>query len=312
MADAPRLTRGFALLACAAVAGPPTSAHAEGDAGVRVFPVTLTIDDVDVTDEATIPLFTWQRSGAEGGPGPVDAFGSGAEYDKRITEDFGVGVATGAVLRSTARGKTRTGFDDVSVSLKYQAYVSPGHELLLAVGVVREFGRTGTSHIGADRSGFTAPAIYAGKGFPEAGAPWLRPLAVTATLGYQIADTGLKQRGGGFNDGLANRIAGGLSVQYSLPYLNEQVGGYDLPEFVAHLVPLVEVSYSSPTSSPSAFGTQTVFAPGVIYSSGAFQVGVEALIPANAASGTHVGVIAQVHLFFDDLLPDSLGKPLFD
>jgi hypothetical protein len=43
------------------------------------------------------------------------------------------------------------------------------------------------------------------------------------------------------------------------------------------------------------------------------SVGVELLIPANRAAGTNVGVIAQFHMFLDDLLPGSvLGRPLFD
>lgn len=84
-----------------------------------------------------------------------------------------------------------------------------------------------------------------------------------------------------------------------------------LPGFVNRLTPLVEVAYSSPASSPSNVGTQVVVAPGVIYGGDSFQVGVEALIPANRASGGFVGVITQMHVFFDDLLPNSLGKPLF-
>jgi hypothetical protein len=53
-----------------------------------------------------------------------------------------------------------------------------------------------------------------------------------------------------------------------------------------------------------------VFAPGVIYSADSYQLGIEALIPANRASGRNVGIITQFHVFFDDLFPNSLGKPL--
>ena len=41
------------------------------------------------------------------------------------------------------------------------------------------------------------------------------------------------------------------------------------------------------------------------------EVGVEALIPVNRAAGTNVGAVALIHLFLDDLLPTSLGKPIF-
>jgi hypothetical protein len=35
------------------------------------------------------------------------------------------------------------------------------------------------------------------------------------------------------------------------------------------------------------------------------------VIPVNHASGKGVGVLFQAHLFLDDVLPNSLGKPLF-
>ena len=51
-------------------------------------------------------------------------------------------------------------------------------------------------------------------------------------------------------------------------------------------------------------------APGVLYLAQWGEIGVEALIPANKAAGTTVGAVALVHVFLDDLLPTSLGKPL--
>jgi len=39
---------------------------------------------------------------------------------------------------------------------------------------------------------------------------------------------------------------------------------------------------------------------------------VEALIPLNQRTGTNVGVIAQFHVFFDDLFPNTIGKPIVD
>jgi hypothetical protein len=42
-----------------------------------------------------------------------------------------------------------------------------------------------------------------------------------------------------------------------------------------------------------------------------FQVGVEAIVPINRASGTGIGVMAQLHLYLDDVFPTTIGKPLF-
>jgi hypothetical protein len=318
-------------LACASLLALPMSpASAHAVAGVRLFPVTLTIDDPGVADEASLPTFTWQRSGANGGLGPTNQYTYGAEYDKRITERLGIVINDSYVVQSTEHDKTRTGFQDIVGTVKFQSYVNGPHEFIVSLGLIREFGRTGTAHIGADEYGNTTPTIYFGKGLGDLPIGMLRPLAITGTGGFSVADRELKASqppsnlganatapitgiaAQQFNNGYSNRWVGGLSLQYSIPYLQSQVKDVGLNGFFGHLIPLVEVAYSSPASSPSNLGTQLVVAPGVIYEGDSYQFGLEALIPANKASGTNVGVIAQFHLFFDDLFPTSLGKPLFD
>jgi len=51
--------------------------------------------------------------------------------------------------------------------------------------------------------------------------------------------------------------------------------------------------------------------PGLIWIGRSYQFGVEAIVPVNRASGSSVGVIAQLHIYLDDLFPGSIGKPLF-
>ena len=323
--------RGLALCAAglSALSGQQAAAHAI--AGARVFPVTLTIDDPGVADEASIPTFSVQRQPNDPDSGHGYQYNIAGEFDKRITENLGVGINGGYTVRTAQIGKTQTGFQDLNLTLKYQSWVNAPHEAIVSLGVIRELGRTGTDHIGADQYGSTTPTVYFGKGFGDIPNPALRPIAITGTFGYTIADKKLKAIGGPpdqsfgggfggvtglatqqFNTGYANRWVGGLSLQYSLPYLQSQVRDYGLPSFVNRLIPLVEVAYSSPASQPSDLGTQVVVAPGVIYMGDSFQVGLEALIPANRASGRFVGAITQMHLFFDDLFPNSLGKPLWN
>jgi hypothetical protein len=50
--------------------------------------------------------------------------------------------------------------------------------------------------------------------------------------------------------------------------------------------------------------------PGFIWINRCGQFGVEAQIPVNRASGSHVGIPVQAHSFFDDGAPTTLGKPL--
>ena len=307
-----------------------SAAHAHAIAGARVFPVTLTIDDPGVADEASVPTFTYQRLPNDPDTGHGFQYNLSAEFDKRITEHFGVGINDGYTVQTHQADKTQTGFQDINIILKYQAWVNAPHEAIVSVGVIRELARTGTAHIGADQYGSTTPTAYFGKGFGDVPIPALRPFAVTGTIGFTVADKKLKTINPGvsdlganaqggvtglaaqqFNTGYANRLVGGLSVQYSMPYLQSQVRDIGLPDLFNRLVPLVEVAYSSPAGKPSNLGTQVVVASGVIYMGDSYQVGLEALIPANRASGQFVGVITQLHLFFDDLFPTSLGKPLF-
>ena len=297
----------------------PATAHAV--CGSRVFPVTLTLDDPGVADEATLPQVNYQRTGADGGTGPGHDTNVQFEYDKRITDTFGFALNNNWNVNQTNGAKTQTGFDDIVLTAKYANCIDPDGEFIVGLGVIREFGRTGTQHIGADDFGNTEPTLYFGKGLGEIGVPALRPFGVTGELSYSFADRNVKATqvpdattgliSTQFNNGNPNQWVGGVSIQYSIPYLESQVKDHGLPSLFKHLIPLVEITYTSPTTSPGNTPTTWTIAPGVIYLTHWYQVGIEALIPANKAAGTNVGGIVQFHLFLDDLFPHSLGAPLF-
>jgi len=50
---------------------------------------------------------------------------------------------------------------------------------------------------------------------------------------------------------------------------------------------------------------------GLVYLADKYQLGVEAIIPVNRASGEDIGVIGNVHFFLEDSLSCSVGRPLF-
>ena len=98
-----------------------------------------------------------------------------------------------------------------------------------------------------------------------------------------------------------------------MPYLKSAVVDLGLPDFINHLIPLVEANLQTPVANTFTSGTMTTgtINPGVIWVGNTFQVGVEALIPINRQSGTNVGVIAQLHFYLDDIDPRGIGKPIF-
>ncbi len=295
-----------AALAAALLASHPALASVE--AGVRVFPVTLTFDDPGVGDEAKTPQITWQRDA-----GPQNAYEMSWEWDKRITPMTSIIYDQGYNWLHQSGSKAHNGFGNVFITGKWQAYTNAEHEFVAAFGAIREFGGgNATQNLGGDAYGSTAPAIYAGKGLGDLPIGMLRPLAVTGQLSYAIPDRPLNSALN--NNGTPRSWNGALSVQYSIPYLQSQVRDFGLPDFFGSLIPLVEANWYSPAAGPAGgFPAALTIAPGVIYFGDGFQVGIEALIPANRGAGHNVGVTLQVFFFFDDLFPESrLGKPLLE
>ena len=311
-----------AALICAGVflRASPGLAHAV--CGSRVYPVTLTLDDPGVADELTLPQIVYSRQGADGGPGPSHDTSIQFEYDKRLTDDIGFAFNDDYNINQQNNAKTQTGWDDITVTAKWAKCVDPDSDFQLGFGVIREFGRTGTSHIGADQYGNSAPTVYLGKGLDAIPVPMLQPLQVTGELSYVIADKEFKQfsytdpmtgmMSTRSNDGTTNGWIGGFSVQYSIPYLQNQIKDFGLPEPIAHMIPVAEFSWISAASSPGGSPTSWTLAPGFIYLRRWYQVGVEALVPLNKAAGTNVGFMVQYHVFLDDLFPHGIGAPLVE
>ena len=290
---------------CGCIAAHEAAAHAIS--GVRVFPVTLTLDDPGVADEMTVPQIVYQP-----GSGPSNDTSLLWEWDKTITPDTALIYNHGYDIINMTGAKRATGFENVVITGKWQAWVVPEHEFIVSLGVQRELpGSPHTVAIGGDAQGATGPTVYFGKGFGDLPIGNFRPLALTGEVTYSIPDRRLNT--GGDNGGTVPNLFVGASLQYSIPYLQSQVKDLGLPDFIGRLIPLVEMNYVSPTAAPAAGNPMTLaFSAGAIYLSDTYQIGLEAVFPGNRAAGKNVGWIFQVHYFFDDIFPNSLGKPLID
>ncbi|MBP0589597.1 hypothetical protein J8I87_07660 [Paraburkholderia sp. LEh10] len=288
-----RGTRRLARCAAAALAAFlfPALSHAHSIAGDRVFPATMAIDDPGVGDELNLQ-YGHQRVPGDDGDQSVNTFSF--EYDKLITPRLAVSIEGAYVGQNNP---TAHGFDNFGVGLKYLLYVNEAHEFMTSVGVNADLGGTGSHAIGESFSTIS-PSIFAGKGFgdlPDSLA-YLRPVAITAEVGPSFT-TG---------SGQPNAFNYGFTVQYSLPYLQQHVHDAGLPQPFANLIPIVEI----PLSRSQGQTTGTVN-PGFIWINRYGQLGIEAQIPVNRASGSRVGVLVQAHIFFDDIAPTTIGKPLF-
>jgi hypothetical protein len=201
----------------------------------------------------------------------------------------------------------------MALGVKYVLFKSDPHEFLLSIGADIDLGGTGTRRVGSE--GFTTytPTLFYGKGLgdlPES-LEWFRPLAVTGTFGgtipsrssnksFNITDEGLEIE----REPNTHVIQWGFTVQYNLQYLQSYVRDIGLPAPFNRMIPIVELAFQTPLDGPVSGRTTGTVNPGVIWFGRYIQLGLEAIIPINRASGKIVGVIGQIHFYLDDIAPN--------
>jgi hypothetical protein len=305
---------------CGAALASVSAAGAHEIVGNRMFPATLAIDDPGVADELSLPTVAISKTSDDPSVKQLDISG---EFSKRITEDFAVSIGSTWTHLYAPGGPNMagaSGFQNLETTFKYRVFKNEEHEFVASVGLNIEWGGSGAQDIGAERFTVYTPTLYFGKGFGDlpSSMGWARPFAITGQFGYAIpgssSTTTVDPDTGDADTEFHPRVVTwGGSLQYSMPYLKSAVVDLGLPDFFNRLIPLVEASLQTPVSNTFTSGTVTTgtINPGVIYVGKTYQFAVEAMIPVNRQSGTNVGAIAQLHLYLDDIFPNSIGKPLF-
>jgi hypothetical protein len=299
----------------------PVAAHEI--VGNRFFPATLAVDDPGVNDEMAVTLSATKFNGDD----PSSAYRQldiSGEFSKRVTEDFAISIGPTWSRLGPPGGRSGnggSGFQNLETTFKYRFYKNVEHEFVASAGLSIEWGGSGAQVVGADRFTTYTPTVYFGKGFGDLPDTmnWARPFAFTGVVGYAIPgntmheivdpDSGQPTGDSEFHPRI---LQWGGTLQYSMPYLKSAVVDLGLPDFVNHLIPIVEASLQTPVANTLTSGTVTTgtINPGIIYVGKTYQLGLEATIPVNRQSAANVGVIAQLHLYLDDLLPDTIGRPL--
>jgi hypothetical protein len=313
----------FSRILCAAfglalVLVPTGPATAHCFVGAHFLPATLAIDDPCVADELSLPTIARFNTGDDPSARQLDI---SAEYSKRITDTFGVSIGrTWTNLSQPAGMRDVSGFQNWETTFKHQFLTDAAHEFVMSAGLSIEWGATGSPDVGAERFSTLTPTVWFGKGFGDLpdSAGWLRAFAVTGQVGYSIPTSSstvtVDPDSGLLNFEFHPQVwTYGGSLQFSFRYLKSNVIDLGFPDFVNRLIPIVEAQFQTPAANNEgnpSITTGTVN-PGVIFAADTFQVGLEAIIPINRASGTGVGAIVQLHLYLDDNFPTTIGRPLF-
>jgi hypothetical protein len=289
-------------------------ARAHGIIGKRFFPATLGIDDPFVADELSFPTVSHIKLPA-GDEGPATRETTiSAEFSKRLSPNLGLTLG-GAfkVLDPDRPFDTVSGFDNMEVALKYVFFKNAEHEALVALGLDWDVGGTGARRIGAESFDTVTPSLFFGKGFGDLPdrLDYAKPLALTGVFGValptkhssRIISTG--EDGGVEVEHEVHPATAqwGLSVQYNLQYLQSYVRDIGLPAPFSRMIPLVEFVMQTPIERPGVARTTGTINPGVIWFGRYVQVGIEAVVPVNRATGKNVGILGQLHFYLDDILP---------
>jgi hypothetical protein len=276
-------TGALAALATLVLASP---ALAHGIVGDRFFPATIATDDPFAADELALPTVTLGNREED----------TDFEWSKTIFPHVAVSLAGGYVNAHPPGGPNASGWDNFEITPAWQFLTLPDSETVATAAMSIEIGGSGSKSV-ADSGTTYTPTLLFGQGFgflPDDMA-LLRPFAVTGTVGYAVSHD-------------AKAVEWGGALEYSFRYLKDNVRDAGLGDFVTHLTPIVEFAMESPTD---AGGTTGTINPGILWSGQYSQLGVEAVIPVNGASGSNVGVVMRLHFYVDDIFPHSLGTPIF-
>jgi len=280
----------------------PTSVWAHGFVGDRFFPPTIATDDPFAVDELALPSLTALDDPSTDGIPATREVDWGFEFDKEILPHFAVGISDSYVSQN-GRGQPSTyGWDNIEISAKYELWHSDPHEMIISAGLITDIGGSGSQSLADSFSTFT-PTFYFGKGFgdlPET-VDFLRPVAVTGTLGQSFPTS---------SDG-PNQFQWAFAVEYSLPYLQQEVKDVGLPAPFKDMIPLVEFSLATDENRAMKGLTTGTINPGVLWETPYCELGAEAVIPVNGHSGSRIGFKFEAWIYIDDLFPRIFGHPIF-
>ena len=300
----------LALLAMIAMRG---VAFAHGTVGDYTFIEPIVADDANPKNEFDILKPQWTRT-ADG-----REFSLGFSLEKVIVaapEAYSNGAPGGGLVsieigsewlyRSPKQGRPLSGFNNLELMPKWAFLTIPEHEFRVSIGAKFVL-PTGNPSIEDQNHTQLGPVLLWAKGFGDLPnwpyLKYLRPFAFQGDYGY-IPALG----GRAFHEMFADNV-----IEYSLPYLSNNVKDIGLEWPLRNLYPYVEFNYDQLIAGPSGQTfPQILITPGVAFMNYYIELSVATQFALNRAAvpNSHAAVIALLDLFIDDIFPWTNWTPI--
>ena len=278
------------------------SVQAHGFVGLRMFIEPIAAEDANVKNELGLPRVDYLRLP----DGTTRSMGVSLEkelYPDRVS----IIAETGRITRT---GPATSGWDNIEVGFKWEAWINAPHELAVSAAM---FGvlPTGSARV-TDPETAVRPMLVAAKGFGDLGVAWLRPLAFQGDLGYERSVSG----SGG-------QMIYDAVLMYSLPYLNHWVRqadtgrptqetlrtGLSWGSLWGNVFPFVEINARRPTGNAQGEAS-SLLRSGACWMGKYVQVSVAADTNLAALAGARRhGITVLADWFIDEILPGFAKTP---
>jgi hypothetical protein len=191
------------------------------------------------------------------------------------------------------------GFDDLTLFGKYAFYYSLKHEFMLTIAAQLQL-PVGNTPIEEQSHTSLGPVLLWEKGMGDLPnwpvLKYFRPFGVQSDFGYVPALGGHT----------SHHMFADAVIEYSLPYLSNNVQDIGLTPPFRNLFLFNEFNYDQLVTGPSGQTFPTVLAtPGIAYVSYHFELALGTQLALNNASraGTHAAVVGLLDIFYDSIFP---------
>ncbi|MGH8013875.1 MAG: hypothetical protein ACREQ4_15415 [Candidatus Binataceae bacterium] len=285
---------------------PKTKAWAHGTVGDYTFLEPIVADDANPKNEFDIlrPNETWTAAGRQ--------FALGFSFEKVIVPapaSYSNGVPGGGLvsveigsnwlIQSPKQGPGMSGFDDLEILPKVAFLTIPEHEFRLSLGA-KFILPTGNPSVESQNHTQLGPELLWAKGLGDLpqNSPfeYLRPFGIQGDFGYIPALGGRT-----WHEMFADNV-----IEYSLPYLSNNVHDIGLKWPLRNMYPYVEFNYDQLiTGPPGQTFPQILITPGLAFMNHYLELSVATQFALNNATvpNNHAAVIGLLDLFIDDIVP---------